>query len=111
MSEIMAAALQENGAARVIGTKTAGAVAAGVPVPLADGSGLLVTVQMITTPSGSVLNEVGLEPDQVVELDPAQFRVGKDTQLEAALGYVREQAAARGSRQGLVPEPAGVGVR
>ena len=29
MSEILAAALQENGAARVIGTKTAGAVAAG----------------------------------------------------------------------------------
>jgi carboxyl-terminal processing protease len=109
MSEIMAAALQENGAARVIGTKTAGAVAAGVPVPLADGSGLLVTVQTITTPSGKVINEVGLEPDQTVELDPALFRVGKDTQLEAAVGYAREQAAARSSRQGLVmPEPAAV---
>ena len=96
MSEILAAALQENGFARVIGTKTAGAVAAGVPVPLADGSGLLVTVQMINTPNGKVINEVGLEPDQVVELDPVQFRAGKDTQLDAALTYVREQAAARG---------------
>lgn len=95
MSEILAAALQENGAARVIGTKTAGAVAAGVPIPLADGSGLLVTVQMINTPSGKVINVVGLEPDQVVELDATQFRAGKDTQLEAALGYVREQMAAR----------------
>lgn len=95
MSEILAAALQENGAARVIGTKTAGAVAAGVPFPLADGSGLLVTVQLITTPSGKVLNEVGLEPDQVVELDPVQFRSGKDTQLDAALTYVREQADQR----------------
>lgn len=100
MSEIMAAALQENGAARIIGTKTAGAVAAGVPVPLADGSGLLVTVQMITTPNGRVINGVGLDPDQMVELDPALFRTGKDTQLEAALGYVREQAAMRGTRQG-----------
>lgn len=96
MSEILAAALQENGVARVIGTKTAGAVAAGVPVPLVDGSGLLVTVQKINTPNGRVINEVGLEPDQVVELDPVQFRAGKDTQLEAALAYVREQAAARG---------------
>ena len=102
MSEILAAALQENGAARVFGTKTAGAVAAGVPVPLADGSGLLVTVQMITTPSGKVINEVGLEPDQVVELDPALFRAGKDTQLEAAVGYVRDEATSRGNRQGLV---------
>jgi carboxyl-terminal processing protease len=107
MSEIMAAALQENGAAKIIGAKTAGAVAAAVPVPLADGSGMLVTVQMITTPSGRVLNQVGLEPDQVVELDPQKFRSGKDTQLEAALGYVQEQVAARG-RQGLVPAPAGV---
>jgi C-terminal processing protease CtpA/Prc len=72
-------------------------VAAGVPIPLADGSGLLVTVQVITSPSGRVLNEVGLEPDQVVELDPDQFRVGKDTQLDAALSYVREQIAARAS--------------
>jgi carboxyl-terminal processing protease len=98
MSEILAAALQENGIARIIGTKTAGAVAAGVPVPLADGSGLLVTVQMINTPKGRVLNDVGLEPDQVVELDAAQFRVGKDTQLEAALSYVREQAATRANQ-------------
>lgn len=93
MSEILAAALQENGIARVIGTKTAGAVAAGLPYPLADGSGLLVTVQMINTPHGRVINEVGLEPDQVVELDPAAFRAGKDTQLEAALSYVREKVA------------------
>jgi carboxyl-terminal processing protease len=106
MSEILAAALQENGVAKVIGTKTAGAVAAAVPVPLADGSGMLVTIQIITTPSGRVLNQVGLEPDQVVELDPQKFRTGKDTQLEAALGYVQEQAAARG-RRGLVPELVG----
>ncbi|MFN8636004.1 MAG: S41 family peptidase [Chloroflexota bacterium] len=98
MSEILAAALQENGIAKIIGTKTAGAVAAGVPVPLADGSGLLVTVQIITAPSGKVINEVGLEPDQVVDLDEAQFRAGKDNQLEAALNYAREQIALRGNR-------------
>jgi carboxyl-terminal processing protease len=108
MSEIMAAALQENGAAKIIGTKTAGAVAAAVPVPLADGSGMLVTIQIITTPSGRVLNQVGLEPDQVVELDPQKFRTGKDTQLEAAVGYLQDQAAMRGGRQGLMPEPVGV---
>ena len=107
MSEILAAALQENGVARVIGTQTAGAVAAGIPVPLADGSGLLVTVQMITTPSGKVINEVGLEPDQIVELDEVRYRAGKDNQLDAALSYVREQAGVRGSRQGLAPELAG----
>ncbi len=37
----------------------------------------------------------GLEPDMVVELDPGLFRIGRDTQLEAALGYVREEMAVR----------------
>ena len=96
MSEILAAAMQENGAAKVIGTKTAGAVAAAIPWPLSDGSGLLVTVSMITTPSGRVLNEIGLEPDQVVELDPDLYRTGKDTQLDAALRYVNDEVALRG---------------
>jgi len=95
MSEILASALQENGIARVFGTKTAGAVAAGIPYPLADGSGLLVTVQTITSGQGKVLNEVGLEPDEVVTLDLDQLRQGKDNQLDAAVTYVREQANQR----------------
>jgi carboxyl-terminal processing protease len=96
MSEILASALQENGIARVIGTKTAGAVAAGVPYSLVDGSGLLVTVQTITSGQGKVLNEVGLDPDDVVPLDLDQLRQGKDNQLDAALNYVKQQANQRG---------------
>jgi carboxyl-terminal processing protease len=91
MSEILASALKENGIARVFGVKTAGAVAAGVPYPLADGSGLLVTVQTITSGSGKQLNEVGLEPDEPITLNTELFRQGKDNQLDAALAYVREQ--------------------
>jgi len=92
MSEILASALQENGIARVFGTKTAGAVAAGIPYPLVDGSGLLVTVQTIVSGQGKVLNQVGLDPDEVVALDLDQLRQGKDNQLDAAVTYVREQA-------------------
>ena len=92
MSEILASALQENGVARVFGTKTAGAVAAGIPYPLVDGSGLLVTVQTITSGQGKVLNQVGLEPDETIALDLDQLRQGKDNQLDAAVNYVREQA-------------------
>jgi carboxyl-terminal processing protease len=95
MSEILASALQENGIGKVFGVKTAGAVAAGVPYPLVDGSGLLVTVQVITSGQGKVLNEVGLDPDEVIPLDTEQLRQGKDNQLDAALTYVREQASQR----------------
>ena len=103
-SEILASALQENGLARVFGTRTAGVLAGAAPFTLADGSGLLVTVQTITTAQGRVINEIGLEPDEVVPLDIEQLRQGKDNQLEAALSYVREQVNQR-TRPARASEP------
>ena len=97
MAEILAAALQENGVARVLGSKTSGNVAGTNLHPLADGSGLAVTVQVIKSGTGRTLNGVGLEPDQAVELDPALLRAGRDTQLDAAVEYLRGEADARGS--------------
>ena len=98
MSEILAAALQENGIAPVFGVKTSGAVAGTNYHPLADGSALAVTSLLINSGQGKVLNKVGLEPDQVVELDVAGLRAGRDNQLEAALGYVRQEVANRAAR-------------
>jgi carboxyl-terminal processing protease len=94
-SELLASALQENGLARVFGMKTVGAFSAGTPFTLVDGSGLLVTIQRITSSQGKILSEIGVEPDEVIPLDIEQYRQGKDNQLEAALSYVREQANQR----------------
>ena len=99
MSEILAAALQENGVAKVFGVKTAGVVAGTAFHPLSDGSGLSVTFLIIKSGQGRILNDVGLQPDQVVELDAEQLRQGHDNQLEAALAYVRDEMAARANRQ------------
>lgn len=93
MSEILASALQENGVAQVIGTRTSGNVAGTNFHPLADGSGLAVTSLLIKSGQGKDLNGVGLEPDRNVPLDPQALRDGRDTQLEAALDYVRHEAA------------------
>lgn len=95
MSEILASALQENGVARVFGTRTSGNVAASNVHPLADGSGLSVTVWIIKSGQGKPLNNVGLEPDETVELDAKMLREGRDNQLDAALTYVRREAATR----------------
>ena len=95
MSEVLASAVQENGVGRVLGTRTAGAVAGAAPYPLADGSGLFVTEWIIKSGKGRALNGVGVEPDQVVEFDPNLLRGGRDTQLEAALDYLRAEMAAR----------------
>ena len=99
MAEILAAALQENGVAKVFGVKTAGVVAGTTFHPLADGSGLSVTFLIIKSGQGRILNDVGLQPDQVVELDAEQLRQGHDNQLEVALTYVQAESAARMSGQ------------
>lgn len=106
MAEILAATLQENGVARVFGTKTAGVVAGTNFHPLSDGSGLSVTFLIIKSGQGRVLNDVGLQPDEVVELDTEQLRRGQDNQLAAALAYVQQQSATRTGSQ-----PAAVGAR
>ena len=97
MGEIFSAALQEAGVARIIGTRTAGSVAGAQTIPLADGSALQVTVLAITSRSGTVLNQVGVQPDEVVEPTTEELRAGIDVQLEAALRYLR---AAAGERTG-----------
>jgi carboxyl-terminal processing protease len=73
MAEILAAALQENGRGQVFGVKTAGAVAGTSYHPLSDGSGLAVTFLIIKSGQGRILNDIGLQPDQVVELDAEQL--------------------------------------
>jgi carboxyl-terminal processing protease len=95
MSEILASAIRENGVGTVIGTRTAGVLAAGHFHPLVDGSGLSITVEVIRSGRGETLNGVGLEPDLTVELDPQQLAAGRDNQLDAALQYVSQQAADR----------------
>ena len=95
MGEIFSAALQEAGVARIFGTRTSGSVAGAQTVPLADGSALQVTVLSITSPSGAALNQVGVQPDEVVEPTADELRAGTDVQLEAALRYLRATAGER----------------
>lgn len=89
MGEIFAAAVQEHQVAWLIGTRTAGNVAAAQVFPLADGSALQVTVLEIRSGSGRTLNRVGVEPDETVELTPEDAAAGADPPLEAALGHLR----------------------
>ncbi len=111
MSEILAAAMQERGVARVFGTKTSGNVAGALFYPLADGSGLSIANWVIKSGEGRPLDGVGLEPDEVIELDAKTLVSGTDNQLSAALGYVRQKAAAGGPQARHRPEVQGVGTR
>ena len=95
MGEIFSAALQEAGVATIFGTRTMGSVAGAQTIPLADGSAMQVTVLSITSRSGAVLNQVGVQPDVVVEPTVDELRAGVDIQLDAALRHLSGAAGER----------------
>jgi carboxyl-terminal processing protease len=71
-SEILSGALQDNGRAVLVGTKTFGKGLVQSVRSLGDGSGLAVTIAKYLTPSGRDINKHGIDPDVVVEMDEAE---------------------------------------
>lgn len=89
-SEITAGALHDNGAARLIGTKSYGKGVVQQMLNLSDGSELKVTIASWYRPDGENINKKGIIPDQVVALDSAAAAAGTDTQLQAAEAYLNK---------------------
>ena len=71
-SEILAGALQDNGRAVLVGTRTFGKGLVQAVQPLGDGSALKLTIAKYYTPKGTDINHVGITPDIVVGLTNAQ---------------------------------------
>ena len=71
-SEILSGALQDNGRAKLVGTKTFGKGLVQSVRGLSDGSGMAVTIAKYLTPSGKDINKHGIDPDVVVELTDEQ---------------------------------------
>jgi carboxyl-terminal processing protease len=88
-SEILAGALKEHGAATIIGSQTFGKGSVQELVNLDDGSSLKVTVARWLTPEGKSISEGGLAPDIVVERTAEDREAAKDTQLDAALEFMK----------------------
>jgi carboxyl-terminal processing protease len=81
--EMVARALQRSRRAVLVGERTAGAVLAGRPFLLADGSLLLLAVEDILV-DGERLEGIGVTPDVPVPAD-LPYAEGRDPQLERAL--------------------------
>ncbi len=65
-SEILAGALQDNGRATLIGTKTFGKGVIQQVNALSDGSGVNVTIAHYLTPSGNDIHKKGITPNVVI---------------------------------------------
>ncbi|OGJ60499.1 hypothetical protein A3A67_02680 [Candidatus Peribacteria bacterium RIFCSPLOWO2_01_FULL_51_18] len=87
-SEITAGALQDYKRAKIIGTKSYGKGTVQEVIELPGGSSLRVTTAKWLTPGGQDIAKKGIMPDIVVDRTEADFKAGKDPQLDAAQAWL-----------------------
>lgn len=83
-SEIVAGALRDNGAAKLVGEQSYGKGSVQRIVDFPDGSLLKVTIARWYTPNDQSINKQGLKPDTEVKLTDDDVKAGRDPQLDAA---------------------------
>lgn len=101
-SEIVAGALRDNDAARLIGEKSYGKGVVQQPICVSSNKGLIagtgasscqgdmlkVTVASWYRPNGQNINKKGINPDQTVKISEDDAKAEKDTQKDAAIQYL-----------------------
>lgn len=92
-SEILASALQDNGRAQIVGTKTFGKGVIQNIYRMSDGAALKLTTHEYYTANGNKINGLGIEPNHKVQL-PNGVNIysvpeDKDTQLDKAIELLK----------------------
>ncbi len=87
-SEIVAGAIQDSGRGKLLGQKTFGKGMVQQVFNLSDGSGIVITTSEYYTPSERSINNIGIEPDILVE---AAEDNEEDIQLDKAIELLEEQ--------------------
>ena len=102
-SEIVAGALSDRERAVTVGKKTFGKGSVQTLFNLTDGSGLYVTIARYHTPSGTVIDHVGLEPDVEVEGEVIKEKE-KDAQLQRAKEELKKILSGKGKPEKKLPK-------
>lgn len=89
-SEITAGALQDNGAATLVGEKTYGKGSVQQLIKLKAGGVLKVTIARWYTPNGKNIDKEGIEPDKKVTITEDDVKNGHDPQKAAALDILNQ---------------------
>ncbi|MFP4132692.1 MAG: carboxyl-terminal processing protease CtpC [Halothece sp.] len=107
-SEILSGALQDNDRAVIVGTKTFGKGLVQSVRGLGDGSGLAITIAKYLTPDGRDINEKGIDPDVVAEVDEDKqedLRLSRDSlgtsddpQFSEALSILQTEISKQGQQ-------------
>lgn len=89
-SEILAGALRDQKGVQLVGETSFGKGSVQKPITLSDGSFLKVTIARWLTPNGHYIDEMGLEPDIIVEALEDGNETEKDLQLEKAIEILKD---------------------
>ncbi len=89
-SEILAGALQEQGVAKLVGTKTFGKGSVQELVKITPDTSLKVTIAKWLTPKGTSISEGGLTPDYEVKITEKDLTAKKDPQMEKAIELLKQ---------------------
>lgn len=105
-SEIVAGALQDNGRAVVMGTKTFGKGSVQTIMPMSNGAALKLTTARYFTPNGRSIQATGIEPDILAEQAKLTKAEGEQDRLKEAdlSGHLEGQA---GPEQSEAPQQKG----
>ena len=99
-SEVLAAALRDNGRARVVGSRTFGKGSVQTVLPLDNGDAVKLTTARYYTPSGRSIQARGIEPDVV--LKPEGARSAGNYSESALPGHLRGDQETAGQGVGDV---------
>ena len=90
-SEIVAGALQDHGAATLVGERSFGKGSVQEIIDLTAGAQLKVTIAHWFTPKGKSIDKDGIKPDVEVKLEQADYDAGRDPQLDRALEILSQR--------------------
>lgn len=88
-SELVAGALQDTGAATIIGEPTFGKGTVQTVQELVNGGGLRLTIARWLTPNRHWIHSAGITPDITIEWDPETFDDPADPQLQTAVSHLQ----------------------
>jgi carboxyl-terminal processing protease len=88
-TEILAAALQRLGRARIFGVPSAGQALPAMLTKLPNGDRLMYVVADFAGPGGGRLEGAGVRPDQPTPLSRSALLAGRDDALEAAVKWIQ----------------------
>ena len=89
-SEIVAGALSDNKAAKLVGEKTFGKGSVQTIEDILSGGQLKVTVAKWYTPKGKNITKEGITPDETVKLTSEDINAGRDQQKDRAIQLLQQ---------------------